>query len=243
MAEIQLARIKSLYGEVKGLFESIKGEVTTGPFTVPKVIGDNFNKVVDEVSRISGTDYSRSKIPDNELRSLMSVRLVKPLMSSFITRLEQEYNFNLQNSGTPVIQPKSFHFISSDELRTILERDYLEIQRNIISANWKSAIILSGGAIETILLDVAQKNTTIVSGSKKVPAGKSNPTDWVLNDLIEICLDVQIVSPELGKLSHGVRQYRNLVHPAVELRQKMKVEPEEAKIAVEILNILIRELS
>src|SRR5258706_1878481 len=162
MAEIQLARIKSLYGEAKGYFDAIKDESTTGPYTVPRTIVDKFNTIVDDISQISDTDYSRSKIPEKELRSIMSFRLVKPLMSSFINRLEQEYNFNLLYTGTPVTQTKSFHFILNKDLRGILERDYQEIQRNIISANWKSAIILSGGAIETILLDLAQKNIGMI---------------------------------------------------------------------------------
>lgn len=243
MAEIQLTSIKSLYGEAKGYFDAIKDESTTSPYTVPRTIVDKYNTIVDDISQIAGIDYSRSKIPDKELRTIMSFRLVKPLMSSFINRLEQEYNFNLSDTSAPVTQIKSFHFILNDELRQILKRDYQEIQRNIISANWKSAIILSGGAIETILLDLAQKNIEIIKNSKKIPTGKPDPNDWVLNDLIEVCLDMKIVSTELGKLSDGVRQYRNLVHPSVELRQKIRVESEETKIAVEVLNILIRELS
>jgi len=86
MAEIQLTRIKSLYGEAKGYLESINVDSTTGPYTVPRTIVDNFNIIVDEVSRISHTDYTRSKIPESELRSIMSFRLVKPLISAFVNR-------------------------------------------------------------------------------------------------------------------------------------------------------------
>jgi len=242
MAEIQIARIKSLYGEAKGYFDAIKDESATGPYTVPRTIVDKYNTIVDDVSHISGTDYSRSKIPESELRSIMSVRLVKPLMAAFIGRLEQEYNFNQSSNRSPVTQTKSFHFVSDVGLRKILERDYQEIQKSIISANWKSTIILSGGAIETILLDLVLKNANTIKTCTKIPAGKPKPNDWNLNNLIEISLDTELVGAEIGRLSHSVRQYRNLIHPAVELREKMKVEPEEAKIAVEVLNILIREL-
>src|SRR5260221_3664586 len=102
MAEIQLTRIKSLYGEAKGYLEAIKDESSSGSYTVPRSIVDNFNKIVDEVSNIAQTDYSRSKIPASELRSIMSVRLVKPLLAAFVSRLELEYGFN-QSSGTPGI--------------------------------------------------------------------------------------------------------------------------------------------
>ena len=104
MAEIQLVRIKSLYGEARGYLDAIKkGSGASGPYTVPRSIVDNFNLIVDEVSRISDTDYSRSKIPEHELRQIMSFRLVEPLVSGFVTRLEQEYGFGQENHTQPGI--------------------------------------------------------------------------------------------------------------------------------------------
>jgi hypothetical protein len=39
-----------------------------------------------------------------------------------------------------------------------------------------------------------------------------------------------------------VREYRNLIHPGNELRSKLTVGAEEARIAIEILNLIDREL-
>ncbi len=104
MAEIQLTRIKSLYGEAKGYLDAVKkGGSASGPYTVPRSIVDNFNLIVDEISRVSDTNYSRSKIPERELRTIMSVRLVEPLMSGLVARLEQEYGFGQENSTQPSI--------------------------------------------------------------------------------------------------------------------------------------------
>src|SRR5258708_3963483 len=41
-------------------------------------------------------------------------------------------------SDSPIVSSKSFHFIGDLNLRKILERDYIEIQKNVISQNWKS---------------------------------------------------------------------------------------------------------
>src|SRR5690242_13024719 len=98
MAEIQLTRIKSLYGEAKGYLDAVKkGGRASGPYTVPRSIVDNFNQIVEEVIQVAGTDYSRSKIPEHELRQIMSVRLVEPLIAGFVTRLEQEYGFGQES--------------------------------------------------------------------------------------------------------------------------------------------------
>jgi hypothetical protein len=57
-------------------------------------------------------------------------------------------------TATPATETRDFTFITNADLKTILERDYQEIQRSLISNNWKSAIILSGGSIEALLLDL-----------------------------------------------------------------------------------------
>lgn len=146
-----------------------------------------------------------------------------------------------QVSQTPVTQAKSFNFVSDKKIRKILERDYQEIQKSIISNCWKSTIILSGGSIEAILLDLLLNNRSRAKSSSK--AARKDLKKWDLNDLIDVAVDIKLVKKEVARLSHTTREYRNLVHPGVEIRSGLKVEQEEAKIAVEVLNILIRELS
>lgn len=145
-------------------------------------------------------------------------------------------------SQTPVTDSRSFHFITDYKLRKILERDYQEIQRDIIAASWKSAIILSGGSIEAVLLDLLTKNSSLAKTSSKAPI-ESDFSKWDLDSLINVAVDIKLVNDQVAKLSHTVREYRNLIHPGREIRSGLKVEPEEAKIAIQVLNILIRELS
>lgn len=145
-------------------------------------------------------------------------------------------------NDTPVTENKDFGFISNEDLRKIIQRDYQEIQRGMISGNWKSSIILCGGAIETVLLDVVQRDAATAHASLKAPS-ENDFNKWNLNDLIEVALDTDLVDGQAASLSHTLRSYRNLVHPGVELRLGLKIEPEEAKIALQVLNILIRDLS
>jgi hypothetical protein len=147
-----------------------------------------------------------------------------------------------ESENTPVTQTKSFHFVSDAAIRKILERDYQEIQRNMISSSWKSAIILCGGSIEAILLDLLLTDQAKAISSSKAPK-ENDLNKWDLNDLVEVSVEEKFIGSEIAKLSHTVREYRNLIHPGVEIRKGLKVESEEAKIAVEVLHILIRELS
>jgi len=78
--------------------------------------------------------------------------------------------------------------------------------------------------------------------SKSAPK-ESDISRWGLADLINVAVELELVSVGIEKLSHSIREYRNLVHPGNELRNKLAFDSEEAKIAIEVLNILHRDLS
>lgn len=164
---------------------------------------------------------------------------VRAYLESIIGKLGIEIE---QEPDSPITEVREFSFISDTELRRVLERDYVEIQRAFISDCWKSVIILSGGAIETILLDVLKKDEAHARSAKSAP-GISDLTKWDLSHLIDVAVEMKKVTSGVEKLSHSVRDYRNLVHPGKEIRDKLTFGKEEAKIALEVLHIVHRDLS
>lgn len=148
-----------------------------------------------------------------------------------------------QPTNTPVTEKRQFGFITDLSLRAIIERDYSEIQRAYIAQCWKSVIILCGGAIEAILIDLLIQKETEAKSAKSAPPKNSDITRWGLSNLIGVAVELSLVSAGVEKLSHSIQEYRNLVHPGNELRSKLRFDAEEAKIAVEVLNIVHRDLS
>lgn len=146
------------------------------------------------------------------------------------------------SESTPVTETREFFFVKDLQLRKLLERDYSEIQRAYIAKCWKSVIILSGGVIEAMLLDVLLRNPGLPETASSAPQ-KPDVTKWDLADLINVCVELTLVSPGVEKLSHSVREYRNLVHPGNEIRNKLTFDAEEARIALEVLHIVHRDLS
>lgn len=162
---------------------------------------------------------------------------------SYLATAINKLRILVDDSGnSPVTETKKFSFIQSDELQKIIERDYQELQRAYIAKCWKSTIILSGGSIEAILIDLLQQNLSDALSSLSAPKD-TDITKWDLSDLIKVSVELKLLSPSIDKLSHSVREYRNLIHPGNEIRNKLVIEEEEAKIAIEILNILHRELA
>jgi hypothetical protein len=164
-------------------------------------------------------------------------------IQSLITMIIGRLQISIEESkDTPITEIRQFIFIKDLNLRAIVERDYSEIQKAYISQCWKSVIILSGGAIEAILTDLLISNETSAKSSKSAPK-TTDITRWDLSNLIDVSVELKLVSSGVEKLSHSIREYRNLVHPGNEVRNKLKFDAEEAKIALEVLKIVHRDLT
>lgn len=103
MAEIQRTRIKSIYGDIKGLLSQIP-QVEKDPY-VSAFLVNGFNASIDELSEASDTDYSRYKIT-HEARAPQHTRgifyysaTVRPQIGRLISRLEEEYDFGKERSS------------------------------------------------------------------------------------------------------------------------------------------------
>jgi hypothetical protein len=181
-------------------------------------------------------DLKLGQLEDDEDANFIAVM---GMLSMVLGRLQTALE---ESTTVPVTEKREFAFISNSDLKAIIERDYEEIQRAFISQCWKSVIILCGGAIEAILTDLLLMNKTAAVSAKSAP--KDNDiTRWDLSELIDVAVELKLVSAGMQKLSHPLREYRNLVHPGNEIRNKLDFGAEEARIAVELLHILHRNLT
>lgn len=157
-------------------------------------------------------------------------------MGSVLSRIEVA----MQDESSPVTEPRTFAFVQDADIRAIVERDFDEAQRALVSKCWKAAIILCGGIIEAILLDLLGRDEVRARSATKAP--KTELLRWDLADLIGVSLELKLVSAGIEKLSQSVREFRNLVHPGREVRERIAFDAEEARIALEVVHILHREL-
>ena len=142
----------------------------------------------------------------------------------------------------PVVAKLEFAFIQERDLRHIIERDFQEIQRSFVVKCWKSVIILTGGAIEAILLDVLLGREEAAKSTKAAP-GKKEIRTWDLSDLIAVAVELELIEPIAGTLQNAVRLYRNLVHPGYELKNQLTFGQLEAESGLIVLRTIHRDLS
>lgn len=124
-----------------------------------------------------------------------------------------------------------FSFIFNADIRKIVERDYVELQPLDTGTSTKSVLVLSGGIIEGLLLDAL------------VASGKwtfEEACQQSLKDMIGSAKSRGIITED--RLTDVTRKYRNLIHPAREIREKMVFEHNDATLAKTAVDIIAREV-
>ena len=102
-------------------------------------------------------------------------------------------------------------------------------------------------AFWAILTGVLLQHEYLAKAFPKAPKDRDGKVpdirNWDLVHLIVVAVGLRLINPGVERLSHSIREYRYLVHPIVEIKTALRVDAEEAKIAVEVLNMIHRELA
>ena len=103
-----------------------------------------------------------------------------------------------------------------------------------------SAILMCGSVLEGLLLSVALKNPAVfncASGSpKQKDTGKVRPFhEWTLASLIDVAHEVGVLRLDVKKFGHGVRDFRNYIHPYEQMASKFTPDQHTAQICLQVL--------
>ncbi len=137
----------------------------------------------------------------------------------------------------------AFAFVQDDKLRDLLLRDSAELRRVIPLKAYKSQIVLAGSCIEGVLFDRARVHASTAPAGSSGSVSAQDMLSWTLGRLMRFCDNERLLPAGVEQLAEGLKDYRNLVHPAVELRDELIPGEHEAHIAVRILLMLHRDLA
>ncbi len=140
---------------------------------------------------------------------------------------------------------RSFGFIVNEDLRTIIERDYRELNLLLIpSGAWKSAVILAGSILEAILYDVTNNRPNFREKASNSPKAPKSPIEfWKLGEAIEVSVDIGLLPMDRANtIDQVLRGYRNFVHPKKEGKMAYKCSEAEAFLAKGALDTVCNHL-
>ena len=131
---------------------------------------------------------------------------------------------------------KNLNKISDKDLVKILKRDLKECAIAYVAQQYKSTIILGGSIIETILTYILKNNGVKnykfdINGKKTV----INLDRMGIDQMLYVAKEVNLINTTIYHLDHYVREYRNVIHPAVEIRKKYEISDRNATMIWQIL--------
>ncbi len=131
-------------------------------------------------------------------------------------------------------------------LLPILESRLSEASRCLASDAPLATIFLCGSLLEGLLLSVACANPKAFNEAKSSPKceGVVKPfRDWKLAELIDVACEVGHLTLDVKKFSHGLRDFRNYIHPYQQMKSGFDPDLHTAEICLQVLKAAIAAVS
>lgn len=151
--------------------------------------------------------------------------------------LAQEFSQRLDLSGLQIDAP----------FQAAIEQRIGEIQKTLGAGAALAVIFLCGSTLEGLLLDAATKNVQQFNQAKSAPLDKNGNVrllhDWPLECLINTAHEVGLLSLDVKKYGHALKDFRNYIHPRQQVVQKFSPDLHTAKISWQVLQAAVANLS
>ena len=139
-------------------------------------------------------------------------------------------------SGTAP-QPRQFEFVHNEELRPVLEQTFADSRNALERCEFALALILSCGIIEALLTDALDD-----ARHQAYDAPEGHMADWSFESRIAAAERAGLIRSGCARLPAVARKYRDLTDADGELRADASVTEREARIAGQVLRVVMRDL-
>lgn len=127
-----------------------------------------------------------------------------------------------------------------------LNKDIKEAKTCFQNAAYKATMVLCGSILEHALLDylltddyLAEQAYIQVFAPRRVPTSLEN---WILDEMLQVSRRLSLLSDETYRLCDLLRNYRNLIHPAVSRHRAIKPNRTRALRSLEATRQALQEL-
>lgn len=144
--------------------------------------------------------------------------------------------------GIPNLQKLPVDFAVAEIIKDRLEEARLCLSHGA----YLSAIFQCGSVLEAVLLGAAQNEPGKFNRSSSSPKleGKVKPFySWTLSEFINVAHDVGLVKLDVQRFSHGVRDFRNYIHPYEQISSGFRPDEHTAKICFQVLKAALADVA
>lgn len=135
------------------------------------------------------------------------------------------------------------------EMRDILTRRWNECAKCVKADAHLAAIVMMGGLLEALFVARANKMsdkaplTSAANAPKDKATGKTiNYQEWMLDSYIKVGFDLKWITESAKDVADKLKEYRNFVHPAKELRYGVILDFNDSSMFWGVTKALARQL-
>ena len=110
-----------------------------------------------------------------------------------------------------------------------------------------SVIFLCGSVLEAVLLGAARKESKKFNQSPASPKDSNGKVklfhEWSLAQFIDVACDIGLLKPDIKKFSHGLRDFRNYIHPNEQIVSGFTPDEHTAKVCWQVLKAALASIA
>jgi len=129
----------------------------------------------------------------------------------------------------------------------IIENRLSEARTAMGAGAYLSTIFLCGSVLEAVLLGAAQNEPSRfnrASGSPKAADGSVKRFhEWSLAQFIDAACEIGLLKPDVKKFSHGLRDFRNYIHPYEQMVSGFTPDEHTAKVCFQVLKAALASVA
>lgn len=129
----------------------------------------------------------------------------------------------------------------------IIERRLTEARIALDAGAHLSVIFLCGSVLEATLFGAAQENPARFNQAAARPKANDGSVkrfhEWNLAQLIDVAHEVGLLKLDVKKFSHGLRDFRNYIHPYEQMRAGFTPDEHTAKICFQVLKAALASVA
>lgn len=127
----------------------------------------------------------------------------------------------------------------------IIEKRLEEVGVALSAGAHLAVVFLCGSILEGVLLGAAQKSPGVFNRSGASPKAADGKVrrfhEWSLAQFIDVASDVGFLKPDVKKFSHGLREFRNYIHPYQQMQSGFSPDRHTARLCFQVLKAALAD--
>lgn len=129
----------------------------------------------------------------------------------------------------------------------IIESRLSEARSAMGAGAYLSTIFLCGSVLEAVLLGAAQKEPARFNRASASPKATDGSVkrfhEWSLAQFIDVACEAGLLKPDVKKFSHGLRDFRNYIHPYEQMVSGFTPDQHTAKVCFQVLKAALASVA